>query len=636
MSVVNFALRLAGDVSSFTPSVLTEIRNAIAALAGVDPSAVTVTVVSGSLMADVSIDTPTAVATSVQSVMSSATSSPSSATAMFVNVTGVSIAVLEVVTPPTVTDIAPPPPPPPSSPSPLPPPQRPSLVLNSAVGGATTILVIAVLAATAVLVCCLVACLPRLRTPCCRPFHRRVAPMVRAVEPRDRGQPLKLSRLNKSPTKTIDGLTTATRLKAEEKRAAAVNRGAGKRSRISSDAPAAPAPAEIKATEAATLQKEAPADARAHMMRSNVKQVRRHEHERSALQIQRSYHHHQVHAFPRDMERQHAIVRLQVAVRKRLDRKHDAVQPVQSTMRPNLDLWNAQRANAKRPAVQPHARREVETDRMVAPAAFALGGPRSNVSLGAGCVGAESKAAEGALLPWESRMHRFFRSRPAVDVRAVPVAPARVHPKRVAPVLRGPNILGQGARPYRQDARDLDPVERQLHEGAEGALPCESGVHRFSRSRPAEDMEVEDALDGMECGARSAMADVMGAAILTPTKTKWSKTEWSHSRQDLVPQQQDEGTTVVSDYELTIVSDYEPRKEGDDGGGSGMSSGVSWSPEGPNCNDPDAPRSAAHGMLHKILATGKKFGRSAWDTSPSREDESSREGCGTELVQWDL
>jgi hypothetical protein len=556
---------------------------------------------------------------------------------MFVNVTGVSIAVLEVVTPPTVTDIAPPPPPPPSSPSPLPPPpQRPSLVLNSAVGGATTILVIAVLAATAVLGCCLVACLPRLRrTLCCRPSHWRVAPVVRAADPRDRGQPLKLSRLNKSPIKTIDGLTTATRLKAEEKRAAAVNRGAGKRSRISSDAPAAPATAETKATEAATLQQEAPADARAHMMRSNVK-VRRHEHGRSALQIQRSYRRHQVHAFLSDMERQHAIVRLQVAVRKRLDRKHHAVQPVQSTMRPNLDLLNAQRANAKRPAVQLHARREVETDRMVAAAAFALGGPRSNVSLGAGCVGAESEAAEGAL-PWESRMRRFFRSRPAEDVRAVPAAPAaRVHPKRVAPVLRGPNVLGQGSRPYRQDARDLDPVERQLHEGAEGALPCESGVHRFSRSRPAEDIEVEDALDGMECGARSAMADVMGAAIRTPTKMEWSKTEWSHSRQDLVPQQEEERTTVVSDYELTIVSDYEPREEGDDGGGSGSSSGVSWSPEGPNCNDPDSPRSAAHGMLHKILASGKKFGRSAWDTSPNREDESSREGSGTELVQWDL
>ena len=635
MSVVNFALRLAGDVSSFTPSVLTEIRNAIAAWAGVDPTAVMVTVMSGSLLADVSIHTPTVIATLVQSVMASATSTPSSATAMLANVTGVPIAVLAVVTPPTVTDLAPPPPPPPSSPSPLPPPQRPSLVLNSAVGGATTILVIAVLAATAVLVCCLVACLPRLRrTLCCRPSHWRVAPVVRAADPRDRGQPLKLSRLNKSPIKTIDGLTTATRLKAEEKRAEAVNRDAGKRSRISSDAPAAPATAETKTTEAATLQQEAPADAHAHMMRSNVK-VRRHEHGRSALQIQRSYRRHQVHAFPRDMERQHAIVRLQVAVRKRLDRKHHAVQPVQSTMRPNLDLWNAQRANAKRPAVQPHARREVETDRMVAAAAFALGGPRSNVSLGAGSVGAESEAAEAAF-PWESRMHRFFRSRPAVDVRAVPAAPARVHPKRVAPVLRGPNILGQGSRPYRQDARDLDPVERQLHEGAEGALPCESGAHRFSRSRPAEDMEVEDALDGMECGARSAMADVMGAAILTPTKTEWSKTEWSHSHQDLVPQQQEEGTTVVSDYELTIVSDYEPRKEGDDGGGSGISSGVSWSPEGPDCNDPDAPRSAAHGMLHKILASGKKFGRSAWDTSPSREDESSREGSGTELVQWDL
>jgi hypothetical protein len=135
----------------------------------------------------------------------------------------------------------------------------------------------------------------------------------------------------------------------------------------------------------------------------------------------------------------------------------------------------------------------------------------------------------------------------------------------------------------------------------------------------------------MECGARSAKADVMGAAILTPTNT-----EWSNSHQDLVPQQQEEGTTVESDYELTIVTDYEHRKEGDDGGGYGSSRGVSWSPEGPDCNDPDAPRSAAHGLLHMILATGEKFDRSAWDTSLRREGESSREGCGTDLVQWDL
>jgi hypothetical protein len=517
--------------------------------------------------------------------------------------------------------------------------------------------------------------------------------VVRAEDPRGRGQPLKLSRLNKSPIKTvdessiktIDGMATATRLKAEVKRAAAVNRGAGKRSRISPEAPAVPATAETKATEAATLQQasplEDPADALAHMMRSNFKEWRL-VHGRSARQIQRSFRRHQVHAFLRDMERHHAIVRLQVAVRQCLDRKHHAVQ---GTIRADHDLWLA---------MQLHARREVETDRMVAGAAFVLGEPLSNVSLVSGCAGAKREGAGGALL-WESGMHSFLRRRPAEDVRAVPAAPARAHPKRDAPVLRGPGIIGQGARPNRPAARYLDPVERQLHEGAEGALSWESSMHCFFRSRLAEDNEVEDAHDGVvhvrdlnlgsqaegrkvteefvrrhgardargsasskaddapakapahaakpldrhstetqgssradgaECGARSATADVMGAAILTPTKTEWSLTH-----QDLVPQQQDEGMTILSDYELTIVSDYDLRKEGDDGGGSrassargrgsGSSSGVSWIPEGPIRNmirnDPDAPRSAAHGMLHMILGTGKRFGRAAW------EDEST-------------
>ncbi|KOO25645.1 hypothetical protein Ctob_003629 [Chrysochromulina tobinii] len=138
MSVVELALRLAGDVSSFTPSVRTEMKSAIAARADVDPSAVTVTVTSGSVIVGVRVLTPTVMATSVQSAMASATSSPSSATAMLASVTGVSIAVLAVVTSPTITDVASPPPQPTFSPtfspSPSPPPQRPPGALNSAVG----------------------------------------------------------------------------------------------------------------------------------------------------------------------------------------------------------------------------------------------------------------------------------------------------------------------------------------------------------------------------------------------------------------------------------------------------------------------------------------------------------------------
>jgi len=152
MSVVDFALRLAGDVSSFTPSVRTEMKSSIAARAGVDPSAVMVTVTSGSVIVGVRILTPPAMATAVQSAMASATSSPSSATSMLASVTGISIAVLAVVTPPIIANVAPPPPP--SSPLPSPPPQQPPDALNSAGGGAITILAIAVPAAIIVL-CCL-------------------------------------------------------------------------------------------------------------------------------------------------------------------------------------------------------------------------------------------------------------------------------------------------------------------------------------------------------------------------------------------------------------------------------------------------------------------------------------------------
>jgi len=279
-------------------------------------------------------------------------------------------------------------------------------------------------ALSAVMLC--LACLPCLRrTPCFRPADRRVVPVVRTANPRGRDQPLQLSRLDYSPIKTNDGVASAARFKAEVKRAAAASRWLGKRSRIYQGAPAAPATAETKATEAAMLamlstlaatrQPEAPADALALMMRSNVK-VRRLVHGRSARQIQRSFRRHQVRAFHREMERHHAIVRLQVAVRECLDRKHHAARRIQITMRPNLDLWLAQRAEAKRLAVQLHARREAETERAAA-AAFALVRPRSKVGLGADAapLDDENEAAEGAL-PWESGINRFLRSlQPAED-----------------------------------------------------------------------------------------------------------------------------------------------------------------------------------------------------------------------------
>jgi hypothetical protein len=117
--LVKFTLELAGDVASFTPSVHAQIQGVIAAFAAVDPSAVDVTISSGSVIIDVKIQTPAVTAASVQSSMASATSSPSSATLMFANVTGVSIAVLAVLTPPIVADISRPPSPSPSPTTPI-------------------------------------------------------------------------------------------------------------------------------------------------------------------------------------------------------------------------------------------------------------------------------------------------------------------------------------------------------------------------------------------------------------------------------------------------------------------------------------------------------------------------------------
>ena len=111
MSVVGFTLRLDGDISSFTPSVQSQIKSAIAARAGVDPSAVELTISPGSVIVSVRILTPTATAASVQSTMDNAMSSLSSVNAMFANVTSFPIAVLAVLTRPTISEVAPPPPP---------------------------------------------------------------------------------------------------------------------------------------------------------------------------------------------------------------------------------------------------------------------------------------------------------------------------------------------------------------------------------------------------------------------------------------------------------------------------------------------------------------------------------------------
>ena len=95
------------------------MRSALAAQAGVDPSAVDLIISAGSIIADVRIETHAVTAASVQSTMARATSSPSSASAMLASVTSISVVVLAVVTTPTVEEVPPPPPPSPSPPPPM-------------------------------------------------------------------------------------------------------------------------------------------------------------------------------------------------------------------------------------------------------------------------------------------------------------------------------------------------------------------------------------------------------------------------------------------------------------------------------------------------------------------------------------
>ena len=109
MSVIGFSLKVSGDAASFNSGVEAQIAHAIAEEAGVDPSAVEVGVTAASVInsnIDVSIHTPTATADSVRSTMANAMSSALSATVMLTSAKGVSITVLAVTKPPTVTTVA--------------------------------------------------------------------------------------------------------------------------------------------------------------------------------------------------------------------------------------------------------------------------------------------------------------------------------------------------------------------------------------------------------------------------------------------------------------------------------------------------------------------------------------------------
>ena len=172
--MVKFTLELAGDVSLFTPSVQAQILGVIAALAGVNPSAVELTISPGSVIIDVRIQTYAGTAALVQSTIASATSSPSSATLMLANVTGVSITVLAVVTPPFVANISPPPPRSPSPPTTMPPSSTDALAASAVeTSGSMGIIIGAVVGVIAVVGACIGVAIVLRRKRSRRPKHKR-------------------------------------------------------------------------------------------------------------------------------------------------------------------------------------------------------------------------------------------------------------------------------------------------------------------------------------------------------------------------------------------------------------------------------------------------------------------------------
>jgi len=85
--LVAFELTVSGEPSEYDAQVLRQIATVVAQSAGVDTSAVTVTVRAGSVVLDISVATHTADAPRVQSAISQSIATPSAATAALVGVT---------------------------------------------------------------------------------------------------------------------------------------------------------------------------------------------------------------------------------------------------------------------------------------------------------------------------------------------------------------------------------------------------------------------------------------------------------------------------------------------------------------------------------------------------------------------
>jgi len=143
---VTFSLAAAGSVTDYTTTVIDGIKAAVATTAGNGATAadVAVTVTAGSVVIDVTISTPAASASSVQSSISAATTDASAATTMLssVSVAGGALTVSAITQAP-FTGTYPPPPPP------SPPPQTSSSSSGMSTGALVGIIIGCIVAVAA-------------------------------------------------------------------------------------------------------------------------------------------------------------------------------------------------------------------------------------------------------------------------------------------------------------------------------------------------------------------------------------------------------------------------------------------------------------------------------------------------------
>lgn len=270
--------------------------------------------------------------------------------------------------------------------------------------------------ALACVVLCVV-CLPCLRRllPCCSSSTRRVVPVIKTTV---RGV-VKVRRLDDSPIKTEGVAVTVSRGISRAKVRQVLRGGWLRRHQVSVHADYAIP--DVLAAAASTPTIAAPRD--------SIPVCRRTQH-RSARAIQRRFRQCQNERFLREMDRHHGAVLIQCAYRDRLaaNKKHHAARHIQMMMRPNVERWQGERAEAARKAANLHAMLADERDRDAA-AAFAPSpvmhrlphGTKSSQSV------AQMVANDHAVkkeLPWESGIDAMLNG-----LRQQ----SRVHPADVMP-----------------------------------------------------------------------------------------------------------------------------------------------------------------------------------------------------------